>query len=556
MIPVPVSPHRPDHASASPPAAHLALLFSCALWERLQGNQLLEPAQNELQPEAVEELATSSTTDGPEEMQLWAPVRLPSTAAAPTGPHTSRLPPVAPPEANTDPLKGLDPSPLASQGAAPCPGFTAESAADGAHSGSTARRLQPAAAYGTHPAPRGEELPAPASEGTGPVGLGVVASTDAISPARGGQKLDEGPRGSSQVRAPAQRTHPAPQELANLPLAVTSEPRKAQAGPSEPIGAPDTGQNARKPAQRVVGAAVARWVANSGGRADAEGSELQTWPVRKEVRASGLRVAVESVEIASPARPALQPAAAAEVSEEAARAPASDATPGPGTGTRQTEVTQTAARPYPRGGAEVEVPVQGQRPSWGGAQDRAGEDAAPSGVMPDPDPDHTARGVDRPRRQEERSSDGRGSFQLAANPRTPGEAPGGGDEAKRIATGRESAPPPDRPEQSLGPSRLRVEVQDTWGGVVRLDVRARSDAVWARVEGGPEVVHLLRAQADALHRALGEYGLTLAGLDVGSLPHWSGGTEPQPQFAPPGRPRAIRRPATPPPGGRAVDYVV
>ncbi len=99
-------------------------------------------------------------------------------------------------------------------------------------------------------------------------------------------------------------------------------------------------------------------------------------------------------------------------------------------------------------------------------------------------------------------------------------------------------------------------MQDTWGGVVRLDVRARSDAVWARVEGGPEVVHLLRAQADALHRALGEYGLTLVGLDVGSLPHWSGGTEPQPQFAPPGRPRAVRRPALPPPGGSAVDYVV
>ncbi|GBD29057.1 hypothetical protein HRbin32_00141 [bacterium HR32] len=106
------------------------------------------------------------------------------------------------------------------------------------------------------------------------------------------------------------------------------------------------------------------------------------------------------------------------------------------------------------------------------------------------------------------------------------------------------------------PSRLRVEVQDAHGEVVHVDVRARSDTVWARVEAGPEVAQLVRTQAAALHRALGEQGLTLVGLDVGTLPQGSGGAQPQPEQAPAWRPRATRRVAAPARTGGAVDYVV
>ncbi len=98
-------------------------------------------------------------------------------------------------------------------------------------------------------------------------------------------------------------------------------------------------------------------------------------------------------------------------------------------------------------------------------------------------------------------------------------------------------------------------MQDAHGEMVQVDVRARSDAVWARVDAGPDVAQLVRTQAAALHRALGEQGLTLVGLDVGTLPQGSGGPQPQPEQAPVWR-RTARKTVAPARTGGAVDYVV
>ncbi|MCS7172054.1 MAG: hypothetical protein N0A24_01350 [Armatimonadetes bacterium] len=119
--------------------------------------------------------------------------------------------------------------------------------------------------------------------------------------------------------------------------------------------------------------------------------------------------------------------------------------------------------------------------------------------------------------------------------------------------------PGERPEYAPLPNRLRLEFSDRWGEPVRVEVRGRSDAVWARVEGGPEVARAVRVHESALHQALSERGVALVGLEVGVLAREDG--------RPPGVPEPpegwrIRPARTPRPGrpGRgmagAVDYVV
>lgn len=114
---------------------------------------------------------------------------------------------------------------------------------------------------------------------------------------------------------------------------------------------------------------------------------------------------------------------------------------------------------------------------------------------------------------------------------------------------------PERPEPHSAPHRLQVEVPDARGDPVRVDVRARSEAVWVRVEGGPEVAQAVREGQLPLQHALGQHGLSLAGLEVDTLPRSRRGPEDLPppvgqRTSPPRRPSAVRVVEG------SVDYVV
>lgn len=152
----------------------------------------------------------------------------------------------------------------------------------------------------------------------------------------------------------------------------------------------------------------------------------------------------------------------------------------------------------------------------------------------------------------DRSPDGREGVQQPP----PRAAGGGAGEPDHAAPARHHGPASEQRDPPSGGSRLRLEVEDARGDVVHVDVRTRSEAVWARVEAGPEVAQLLRAQAPALQRALGAQGLTLAGLDVGTLPQGGGRAQPQAEPAVLWRPRTPRRAVAPARTSGAVDYVV
>ncbi len=113
----------------------------------------------------------------------------------------------------------------------------------------------------------------------------------------------------------------------------------------------------------------------------------------------------------------------------------------------------------------------------------------------------------------------------------------------------------ERPEPHSAPHRLQVEVPDARGDPVRVDVRARSEAVWVRVEGGPEVGQAVREGQLPLQHALGQHGLSLAGLEVDTLPRSRRRPEDLPppvgqRTSPPRRPSAVRVVEG------SVDYVV
>lgn len=88
---------------------------------------------------------------------------------------------------------------------------------------------------------------------------------------------------------------------------------------------------------------------------------------------------------------------------------------------------------------------------------------------------------------------------------------------------------PERPESQALPQRLRVEVPDARGDPIRVDVKARSEAVWVRVEGGAEVLQAVRGGQVDLQYALGQHGLSLAGLEVDTLARGRRGPEELPQ---------------------------
>ena len=127
---------------------------------------------------------------------------------------------------------------------------------------------------------------------------------------------------------------------------------------------------------------------------------------------------------------------------------------------------------------------------------------------------------------------------------SPGEP---AEPAGRVAT-------PESPGPYALPQRLRVEVPDVRGDPVHVEVRARSERVWVRVEGGPEVVQVLRGHAEGLQQALGDHGLSLMGLEVDT----AGGRRQEPDapdpLTPP--PRPPRRWEAVRPAEGAVDYVV
>jgi len=118
----------------------------------------------------------------------------------------------------------------------------------------------------------------------------------------------------------------------------------------------------------------------------------------------------------------------------------------------------------------------------------------------------------------------------------------------------ERAVPPGPPEPYVPPQRLRVEVPDVRGDPVQVEVRARSEMVWVRVEGGPEVAQVLRGHAEGLQRALIHHGLSLVGLEVDT----AGSRRYKPSEAPPPAPppRPVRRWEAVRVVEGAVDYVV
>ncbi len=107
------------------------------------------------------------------------------------------------------------------------------------------------------------------------------------------------------------------------------------------------------------------------------------------------------------------------------------------------------------------------------------------------------------------------------------------------------------------PHRLRLEIPDRRGEMVRMEVRGRAEGVWARVEGGQEVAQVVRTHESSLHQALSERGVVLLGLEVGVLAQDDGRAQTplEPLEGVRVRPPRSSRPQTHRTAG-AVDYVV
>ncbi|MCS7235346.1 MAG: hypothetical protein RMM30_05150 [Armatimonadota bacterium] len=117
--------------------------------------------------------------------------------------------------------------------------------------------------------------------------------------------------------------------------------------------------------------------------------------------------------------------------------------------------------------------------------------------------------------------------------------------------------PRERTEAPRASYRLQVELQDARGEPVRVEVRARSDTVWARVEGSPQVAQAVRGEAQALYQALQGQGLSLVGLEVDTLPRGRTGAFDEPRaYAPSGRAKAHRHVEEIRAAPGSVDYVV
>ncbi len=139
---------------------------------------------------------------------------------------------------------------------------------------------------------------------------------------------------------------------------------------------------------------------------------------------------------------------------------------------------------------------------------------------------------------------------------TPPQAQAGREEGAPREPDAAAPAPPEKPPTSP-PQRLRLELQDTQGEPVRVEVRARSDTVWARVEASPGVAQAVRGELVGLHQALGGRGLSLAGLEVDILPRGRGrGPDAPMAVGTLGRGRTQRRVEEVRLAAGSVDYVV
>ncbi len=165
--------------------------------------------------------------------------------------------------------------------------------------------------------------------------------------------------------------------------------------------------------------------------------------------------------------------------------------------------------------------------------------------------------VERRRAREEPTEDPRTEEVGASKPAGPGGSHGPRAEADPGRVEETPARPAfaDRWE-GAPPQRLRVELVDAHGEPVRVEVRARSEQVWARVEGAPEVARVVRTEAPALQRALAGHGLSLSGLEVDASSGGQHGAYGEPPPPPPPPARAVARHVRPHRPAGAVDYVV
>lgn len=217
---------------------------------------------------------------------------------------------------------------------------------------------------------------------------------------------------------------------------------------------------------------------------------------------------------------------------------------------RRVEAPVTVAEMHPPAAAEGRLREPGMQAAPGG-------DSA--GTAPEASPDEEAAtrepGVGR---FEERDQ---GTVEVAQRTGraawTAPEAQRAREEGASLKPGANHPAPAEKPLATSAPHRLRLELRDTRGEPVRVEVRARSDTVWARVEASPELAQAVRGEAAGLYQALGGRGLSLAGLEVDILPRGRGrGPEEPVPVGPSGRARTQRRVEHVRLAAGSVDYVV
>lgn len=214
------------------------------------------------------------------------------------------------------------------------------------------------------------------------------------------------------------------------------------------------------------------------------------------------------------------------------------------------EAPLTVAETRPSAAAEGRLQEPGRRAAPGGDSAGTAPEASPDQEAATPEPGDG--------RFEERDQ---GTVEVAQRTGraawTAPEAQRAREEGASREPGANRPAPLEKPLATSPPQRLRLELRDTRGEPVRLDVRARSDTVWARVEASPELAQAVRGEAVELHQALGGRGLFLAGLEVDILPRGRGRGPDEPvPVGTSGRARTQRRVEQVRLAAGTVDYVV
>lgn len=183
--------------------------------------------------------------------------------------------------------------------------------------------------------------------------------------------------------------------------------------------------------------------------------------------------------------------------------------------------------------------------SWG-----TGTDGVDQGSGQGGDPANVADEATRGRRR--RTSEARAELGGWSSPH--------GHRAGEAGPAERPAPPQlprERADGASPPHRLQVELEDTWGQPVRVEVRARSEVVWARVEGSGQVAQAVRGEAHALQQLLAGRGISLAGLEIDTLPQGRTRTfHDLPPVPGQGRPKPLLRVGEVRDAAGSVDYVV